>query len=273
MATVRLLSATVLLAVSLGACKAQAPPTPWLHQKVATPRWVRLTAAGGATASVATAASRLAGEAGDQPDYKTALDVASLARAAATLPHTNRPLLTGRGVPRSTPLKIGGGLLLTAASLGVGAATGELTANNAAQHGVSLAATAVAAPLTYAGMLWFAGAVGTTSTGTAIGALSGAAFTSSATAFWGGGAIAAGGGGAALGSMVMTGGAAVIAVGAGYGAVKIWDMCDPAERDGFLQLCEGLRRRADLTDATTAAGAALVAHKRATDAVERSLRR
>jgi hypothetical protein len=257
----------------LAECKAQAPPTPWLEKKVAMPRWVRVTAAGGATARVATATIRLTGEAGDRPAYKTILDVGSLVCGSVAAARANRPLLTGRGIPRSTPLKIGGGVLLTAASLGVGAATGDLTTNNASQHGVSLAASAVAAPLTYAGMLWFAGAVGTASTGTAIGTLSGAAFTSSATAFWGGGAVAAGGGGVAVGSYILTGGAVAVAVAAGYGAVKLWNIYDPAEREGFLRLSEGLSRRADLTDATTAAGSALVAHKRATDAVERSLRR
>ena len=61
---------------------------------------------------------------------------------------------------------------------------------------------------------------GTASTGTAIATLSGAAATNASFALLGGGTLAAGGGGAALGSMILTGGVAIIAI-AGTGAVMI----------------------------------------------------
>ena len=61
---------------------------------------------------------------------------------------------------------------------------------------------------------------GTASTGTAIATLSGAAATNASFALLGGGTLAAGGGGAALGSIILTGGVAIIAI-AGTGAVMI----------------------------------------------------
>lgn len=61
---------------------------------------------------------------------------------------------------------------------------------------------------------------GTASTGTAIATLSGAAATNASLALLGGGTLAAGGGGAALGSIILTGGIAIIAI-AGTGAVMI----------------------------------------------------
>ena len=44
--------------------------------------------------------------------------------------------------------------------------------------------------------------------------------TSSTIAWFGGGALTAGGGGMALGAVVLTGGVAVVAAGAGYGVYK-----------------------------------------------------
>ena len=61
---------------------------------------------------------------------------------------------------------------------------------------------------------------GTASTGTAIATLSGAAATKASLALLGGGALAAGGGGAAIGSVILTGGVALVII-AGTGAVMI----------------------------------------------------
>ena len=65
------------------------------------------------------------------------------------------------------------------------------------------------------GMFSLASAIGTASTGTAIGALSGAAATNATLAWFGGGALAAGGFGATGGAVVLTGGIALVAIGAG----------------------------------------------------------
>lgn len=64
-------------------------------------------------------------------------------------------------------------------------------------------------------------ALGTASTGTAIGGLSGVAATNATLAWLGGGSLAAGGGGMALGSMVLGGiiaGPALLIAGGIFGA-------------------------------------------------------
>ena len=55
------------------------------------------------------------------------------------------------------------------------------------------------------GCIWGVMALGTASTGAAIGGLTGVAATNATLAWLGGGALAAGGGGMALGSMVLGG--------------------------------------------------------------------
>jgi hypothetical protein len=68
-----------------------------------------------------------------------------------------------------------------------------------------VASGAVAGTSTAAGVYGLIGALGTASTGTAIGSLSGIAATNATLAWLGGGALAAGGGGMALGSVVLGG--------------------------------------------------------------------
>jgi hypothetical protein len=67
------------------------------------------------------------------------------------------------------------------------------------------------------GSLAAVGAFGTASTGTAISTLSGAAATNATLAWFGGGAVAAGGWGITWGTVVLTGGSTLIALGAAYG--------------------------------------------------------
>ncbi len=91
------------------------------------------------------------------------------------------------------------------------------TANISAVAG--LGGTAIAGVASY-GMFSLISACCVSSTGTAISTLSGAAATNATLAWLGGGSVAAGGGGVALGSVVATGGAAVIAIVATYGIIK-----------------------------------------------------
>lgn len=71
--------------------------------------------------------------------------------------------------------------------------------------GKTLVAMGVTAAAAYSGAFGLAALVGTASTGTAIGTLSGAAATNATLAWLGGGALAAGGGGMALGTLVLGG--------------------------------------------------------------------
>ena len=89
---------------------------------------------------------------------------------------------------------------------------------------------------------------GTASTGTAIASLGGAAATNASLAFLGGGSLAVGGGGAALGTVVLTGGIAIIAI-AGTCAVMIaYDIIDKKlEFARITRLCE-LMSRPDAID-------------------------
>ena len=68
-----------------------------------------------------------------------------------------------------------------------------------------LSRSGAAGVATAAGVYSLVGALGTASTGTAIGALSGAAAKSATLAWLGGGSVAAGGGGVAAGTMVLGG--------------------------------------------------------------------
>ena len=69
-------------------------------------------------------------------------------------------------------------------------------------------------------------AYGTASTGTAIATLSGAAATNASLALLGGGSVAAGGGGVFWGSVVMSGGFAIVAIAVGYTGYKICKLKD-----------------------------------------------
>ena len=69
-------------------------------------------------------------------------------------------------------------------------------------------------------------AYGTASTGTAIATLSGAAATNASLALLGGGSVAAGGGGVFLGSVVISGGVAIVAIAVGYTGYKIYELKD-----------------------------------------------
>ena len=87
---------------------------------------------------------------------------------------------------------------------------------NAAEVLGGLTSSGAAGVSTAAGVYGLVGTLGTASTGTAIGTLSGAAAKSATLAWLGGGPIAAGGGGMAAGSMVLGGivvGPAVLVVG------------------------------------------------------------
>ena len=94
-----------------------------------------------------------------------------------------------------------------------------------------LGAGAVSGVAAYAGAMGLAGLIGTASTGTAIGALSGAAATNATLAWLGGGALSAGGAGMAGGMMVL-GGIAVVPFAlilGGIGAYKAQQQLNEAE--------------------------------------------
>lgn len=80
--------------------------------------------------------------------------------------------------------------------------------------------------LATAGLMSFATAVGTASTGTAIASLSGAAATNAAIAWLGGGAASAGGLGVAGGTVVLTGGAALVVIAASSTVMFLFKMGD-----------------------------------------------
>lgn len=113
---------------------------------------------------------------------------------------------------------------------------GYMELKDAHHSAISGAAGTLAGLAFSASVLGGVWALGTAGTGVAISTLSGAAATNATLAAIGGGTIAAGGGGMALGSIVLTGGAAivVIAVAASYGFV----LSQLNERECF-QLAEG----------------------------------
>ena len=88
-----------------------------------------------------------------------------------------------------------------------------------------------------AGTLAAISAWGTASTGTAIASLSGAAATNASLAFLGGGSIAAGGGGVALGSIILSGGVALVAIGGTAAVMIVYHLLDQKEEtDRLLDL-------------------------------------
>jgi hypothetical protein len=252
----------VLIAVGLAALAAPAggqPPA----KAAPVPIWVRKSAAAAGTGAFAAGMARFAHDAPDMDPLEAAQTAGNLAREGANLVRLNRALLGPRRVDRPHVQRVRGNLALSAAGIGFGLlAGGRMSGYEVGVHTVSTGASVVAASAAYAGMYGVATTFGTASTGVAISSLHGAAQMSAATAWLGGGATAAGGGGIAVGSVVATGGAALVAFGVVYGGFKLWDMADPAERDGFQMLCDGLLARHDLTDASTAAGSQLVEQSR-----------
>lgn len=104
--------------------------------------------------------------------------------------------------------------LLTNYGLAIG---GVISWNEAHQSAMASAITFTASGLTYGAFMAAPAAFGAVaSTGTAISSLSGAAAVNATLAFYGGGSIAAGGGGAFIGSIVVGGGVALVAIGCGY---------------------------------------------------------
>jgi len=98
---------------------------------------------------------------------------------------------------------------------------------------IGTAASALASSATFS----LVATLGTASTGTAIGSLSGVAATNATLAWLGGGSIAAGGGGVAAGAAILTAGAAVVAIAATAGVMYLYTLGDEMterERVGYL---------------------------------------
>lgn len=102
-------------------------------------------------------------------------------------------------------------------------ASGGLTSNVALTVGVDMAVFAGVTWAVESAVVYTIAAFGTASSGVAIGGLSGVAATSAVTAWVGGGSIAAGGMGAAVGSAVLTGGVALVAIGVVWVGKSAWD--------------------------------------------------
>lgn len=90
--------------------------------------------------------------------------------------------------------------------------TGNMTASDATRCVAAGTIGSATGAVAGAGMILFATTYGTAGTGVAISTLSGAAANSAALAWLGGGSLAAGGGGSALGSVVLSGGIAAVAI-------------------------------------------------------------
>lgn len=85
-----------------------------------------------------------------------------------------------------------------------------------------------------AGTLAAISAWGTASTGTAIASLSGAAATNASLAVLGGGTVAAGGGGVALGSIILSGGVALVAIGGTAAVMVVYHVVDQKQETARL---------------------------------------
>lgn len=260
MAAQRLLIVMVLACLSQGVAQAQ---------PVAIPRWVRASSMAGVTTTTAAQPGWQALENRDQGASASAiLDTMRLAKNIPPLLKANKRILTHKTI-RPSSAKSAGRLqalrvlqALQAASLVYDWYAGNLTQRDLQMQAAQMAASSAASAATFAGMVYIAGTIGTASTGTAIASLSGAAYASATAAWWGGGSIAAGGFGVAGGTMIMTGGAAIVAISVGYGVYKAWDYLDPAQRDAMNMMVEGLLKRDDLTDSSSPHGAMIVNHSR-----------
>lgn len=89
---------------------------------------------------------------------------------------------------------------------------------------------------------------GTASTGTAIASLGGAAATNATLAALGGGSLAAGGGGAVVGSVVLTGGVAIIAIAATGAVLIIYDLYDKKQEEKRITKFSELLRKTSTLD-------------------------
>jgi len=224
MAAQRFLIATLL---------ALAMPDVTSAQSVAMPHWVQASASCGKATAVRTGPGVSALDAYYRGEHvKALLNTTDLAKNVRPLLTHNRLVLSGKKPPAS---RFAGRAVvaLTAVGAGYDLYNGTLTMRDAGIQAAQLGASTAASSAVFAGMLYFAGTVGTASTGTAIASLSGAAYTSAATAWWGGGSVAAGGLGVSGGTIIITGGAAVVAIGVGYGVYKLWNIYDPAEREAM----------------------------------------
>ena len=267
MAPVRLL----IVAACVG-CFASVRPSAAGEAAVVVPKWAKVAAAGHGAHRLASRMDDAVHVVMSGRPIPALIHVGTMAVEARHLIRANQALLTGRkggGLPRIK----GGGTLITSAFVAYDVAAGradsyQLT-RTAAELGISIAAGSLATSSFFV----IAGTFGTAGTGTAIGSLSGAAFTSSALAWAGGGSLAAGGGGVALGSLVVSGGVAIVAIAATYGAVKVWDMADRSERDGFNKYVAALLARPDLTDADCDLGAAIAYETRKIAEIQRRSQR
>ena len=231
------LAAGLAAAAALSPLHSQAPP----QSAVPVPRWIRLAVAAEGARTWTAKARAAADDRAEQSPQQTARQVGDLAIASRELYRTNRVLLGSRQVPGPRPnLRFA---VLDGAATAYDLYRGTITASEAGRNAVAIGASSAAGALTAGGMFWFAGAVGTASTGTDISSLSGAAFTSAATAYWGGGAVAAGGGGMAVGSAIITGGVVVAVAATSYAVYKVWNILDPAQREAMEILVNGLNGR------------------------------
>jgi len=179
-------------------------------------------------------------------------------------------LLSGK---RTTLAKgAGGALVVNVALTGAELIEGQINQSQAIESVLVSAAAGVGGMAVGAGVVWGIGTWGVASTGTAISSLSGAAYTSAVMAKLGGGTLAAGGLGAAGGAVALTGGVAIVAVGVGYGAKKLYDIANPAERDGYMMYYKGVSGH-DLVDSETETGYAILSERKAIDDLRRRIER
>jgi len=113
---------------------------------------------------------------------------------------------------------------------------GWMDAQTARRSGIAGVAGSAAVAATWVGTRSLIAAYGTASTGVAISSLSGAAAGSASLAWLGGGSLAAGGGGIAVGSIVATGGLALIAIGVTGGVVYCFHYYDQSREIKRIQL-------------------------------------
>ena len=258
----------VRIAIAVGLLGLAAPTVRAEDKPAAMPRWVKISLVSANATEFGAKGVQTAENLERVSILDTAKNVGDLAISARHMIRQNSAIINGRGssgAARSIA-KVG---LLTAGWAGYDLTTGQMTVREAGKGATSLAVGAAAGAIAPAAMIAFAGAVGTTSAGVAIGSLSGAAYTSAATAWFGGGALSAGGGGIAAGTTVMTAGTVIVVAAVVVGVGKIWDMADPAERDGVDMFVQGLLKRTDLTDANSEQGKRIIDDSRALENAKR----
>ena len=106
--------------------------------------------------------------------------------------------------------------------------------DSANRMAIAGATGSVLGALAGAGTLSAISAWGTASTGTAIASLSGAAATNASLALLGGGTVAAGGGGVALGSVILSGGIALVAIGGTAAVMVVYHVIDQKQETARL---------------------------------------